>query len=76
MRQEEIVPSTKYRPRRRNQLSLQDLDDIVSAYTNESITQKEVARKYRVSLQLVRDLVSESRNNPEKRRSAKEKVKS
>ena len=44
----------------------------MSAYLNDFIPQKEIALKYRVSVQLVKDLVSESRNKPEKKRLAKE----
>ena len=75
LRMADTVPSTKYRPRRRKELSLQEHDEIVSAYLDDMMPQKEIALKYRVSLQLVRDLVSESKNNPEKKRLAKEKVK-
>ena len=50
IRMAETVPSTKYRPRRRKELSLQEQDDIVSAYFDDMIPQKEVALKYRVSV--------------------------
>ena len=72
LRMAETVPSNIYRPRRRKELSLQEHDDIVSAYLDDLMPQKEVALKYRVSVQLVRDLVSESKNKPEKKRLAKE----
>ena len=39
------------------------------------IPQKEVARRFRVTTQLVRDLVSETKSQPEKLRKKKEKEK-
>ena len=39
------------------------------------LPQKEVARRFRITSQLVRDLVQEAKNRPEKLREAKKRVK-
>ena len=51
------------------------MDDIVNAYNNLYISQKEIAFKFRVTVQLVRDLVRDSKQFPEKRRKIKEQLK-
>lgn len=51
------------------------MDDIVNAYNNLYISQKEIALKFRVTVQLVRDLVRDSKKFPEKRRKMKEQLK-
>ena len=51
------------------------MDDIVNAYNNLYISQKEIALKFRVTVQLVRDLVRDSKQFPEKRRKIKEQLK-
>jgi len=66
----EVVPSRQYRPRRRKTLTLEEKDEIVKAYMTDGLQQKEIALKFRVTTQLVRDLVHESKNEPEKRQNA------
>ena len=48
------------------------MDDIVNAYNNQNISQKEIALKFRVTVQLVRDLIRDSKKFPEKKRKMKE----
>ena len=67
----ETVPCRKYRARRRHELSAEDEENIVRAYTQDYMTQKDVARKFRVTETLVSDLVRESRKKPEKLREKK-----
>ena len=66
----EVVPGRQYRPRRRKTLTQLEQDEIVEAYTTDGLQQKEIALKFRVTAQLVRDLVRESKNEPEKRQNA------
>ncbi len=51
------------------------MDDIVNTYNNQYISQKEIALKFRVTVQLVRDLISDSKKFPEKKRKMKEQFK-
>ena len=60
----ETVPSRKYRPRRRCELSAAEMKRIVDAYTVEYIPQKEVARRFRVTVPLVSILVCEAKSKP------------
>ena len=50
------------------------MDDIVNAYNNQNISQKEIAFKFRVTVQLVRDLIRDSKKFPEKKRKMKEQL--
>ena len=59
------VPGRQYCVRRRKVLSLEDQERIVEAYQMQYIPQREVDRRFRVTTQLVRDLVSETNNQPE-----------
>lgn len=70
----EVVPGRQYRPRRRKTLTQLEQDEIVQAYTTDGLQQKEIAFKFRVTAQLVRDLVHESKNEPEKRQNAMAKA--
>ena len=56
-------------------LSVNEQEAIVDEYLNKYVPQKEIAQSHRVTVQLVRDLVSESRKKPEKLRLAKVKEK-
>ena len=47
-------------------LSLEEIDNIVKAYKFEYMPQKEIALKFRVTVQLVRDLIRDSKKFPEK----------
>ena len=49
MRMQETVPSRYYKPRRRNTLSLSELEEIRDAYDKKHIPQREVALRYRVT---------------------------
>ena len=62
----ETIPSRKYRAKKRCELSAEDKDNIVRAYTQEYLSQKDVARRFRVNEMLVSNLVREARNKPEK----------
>ena len=72
---EETWPGGKYRPRRRKELPLEEQEDIVDAYRTSFLPQKEIARRHRVTPQLVSDLVSESKKKPEKMREKKQQMK-
>ena len=54
-------------------LSVMEQETIVEEYVNKYVPQKEIAQRHRVTVQLVRDLVSESRKKPEKLTLAKKK---
>ena len=45
----------------------------MQAYTNGNLTQMEVAKKFRVKMVLVSNLVMEAKKNPEKHRKLKQK---
>ena len=65
----------KYKHRRRCQLSSGDVEEIVAACDEGSLTQAEVAKKYKVKEILVSKLVTEARKQPEKLRILKQKEK-
>ena len=71
----ETVPCRQYRSRHRKLLSVSEQEKIVDEYVSKYFSQKEIARRFRVTVQLVRDLVKESRKKPEKLRLAKEQEK-
>ena len=71
----EIVPSGKYKPRRRNQLRSEEHEAIIEAYYQEHISQKEIARRHRVTERLVSNLICESKAKPEKLRDLKAREK-
>ena len=56
-------------------MSLKEQQEIVDEYMKKDYQQKEIARRFRVKVQLVRDLVRESKNNPEKMIEAKKREK-
>ena len=47
-------------------------EEIAEAYLNQHILQKFVAQRYRVKIQLVRDLVADTKKRPVKHKRAKE----
>ena len=53
----EIVPCGQYRPRRRRLLSISEQEEIVDEYVSKYFSQKEIAQRFRITVQLVRDLV-------------------
>ena len=65
----------KYKHRRRCQLSSADVEEIVAACNEGSLTQPEVAKKYKVKAILVSQLVTEARKQPEKLRILRQKEK-
>ena len=67
----ESFPGRQYKPRRRKELSLKEWQDIADAYIVQHIPRKDVVRQFRVTEQLVSDLVCEARTKPEKMRQAK-----
>ena len=71
----EVVPVRKYKLRRRKVLSLDEQKDIANSYLVELRSQKEIAQKFRVTRQLVKDLVAEAKHNPKKRLKAIRKEK-
>jgi len=64
-----------YKKRHRKELSTTEIVDIVHSYVIECVSQAEVARKYRISAQLVGRLVAEARRRPEKLRDMKAREK-
>ena len=50
---------------------MKEIEDITDAYIVEHLPRKDIARKFRVTEQLVSDLVCEARTKPEKMREAK-----
>ena len=74
LRRQELVPGKYYRPRRRKHLTIEEQEQILNAHMIPWMTQQDVARQFRVTAQLVRDLVRESRHQPEKLHFAKEKA--
>ena len=58
---QEIVPAKQYKPRRRAELAVEEQESIVEDHLSKFIAQKEIARRYRVKVQLVKDLISESK---------------
>ena len=65
----------KYRPRHRNNLTAAEQQQIVDSYVKEYIPQKEVARRFRITPQLVSNLVTDSKKRPEKLREVKAREK-
>ena len=51
----------KYKHRRRCQLSSGDVEEIVAACNEGSLTQAEIAKKYKVKMSLVSNLITEAR---------------
>ena len=66
LRKEEIVPSGKYRARRRKEISLDEQQEIVEQYLGKHWPMKEIALKHRITNNLVMNLVQEARKKPEK----------
>ena len=63
----ETVPFRQYKVRRRKEVPLEEQEKITEAYLKEYVPQKEIARRHRVTVQLVRDLVAEAKTKPWKR---------
>ena len=59
-------PSRGYKKRKLNELSYKEIDKIVSCYLTEPLTQKEVARKFRISSPLVSKLYCQHKKDPDK----------
>ena len=66
---------SRYKPRRLGELSSKDMVDICHSYLVEKLSQTEVAKKYRVTADLVSRLISEHKKMPEKVRDRKQKEK-
>ena len=47
----------------------------METYNIKYIPQREIARQFRVTVQLVRDIINDSKKKPEKLREAKDRVK-
>lgn len=62
----ETPPGRQYRARRRKQLSLEEQEAIVTMIETTRQTQMDVAHRFRVTTQLVRDLIKEAKKQPEK----------
>ena len=71
----ETPPGNYYRARRKKELSLTEQEEIINKYLATNMTQKEVAGHYRVTEQLVRDLVTEYKKRPDSFKERKTKVK-
>ena len=67
----EIVLGFAYKKRKLNDLSSKEVEDILDCYLNESITQEDVARKFRVKPLLISKLYRWYKDNPEKLREKK-----
>ena len=59
------TPSHGYKKRKLNELTFKEIDKIISCYLTEPLTQEEVARKFRVSPQLVSKLYCQHKNDPD-----------
>jgi len=64
-----------YKKRHRKELSTAEIVDIVHCYVIECASQADVARKHRISVQLVGRLVAEAKKKPEKLRDMKARQK-
>jgi hypothetical protein len=60
----EAVPCRQYRVRRRKDVPIEEQSEIASAYLRDYLPQKDVAIRYQVSVQLVKDLVAEVKHEP------------
>ena len=65
----------RYRKRHRKELSAAEVVDVVHSYVIECYSQVEVAKKFRISAQLVSRFVVEARKQPEKLREKKAREK-
>ncbi len=65
----------QFKHRHRCQLSSEAIEEIVAACDEGSLTQAEIAKKYKVKMILVSSLVTEARKQPEKLRVLKQKEK-
>ena len=72
---QEKPASRKYKHRRRCQLSSEEIEEIVAACDEGSLTQAEVAKKFKVKAALVHQLVKEAEKKPEKLRNLKQREK-
>ena len=75
MEERETIPGRQYRPRRRKDLTLDEQREIINSYNSKYLPQKEIARQFRVTVQLVRDLLDDEKKKPEKLRERKEREK-
>ena len=59
------TPSRGYRKRKLNELTYTEIDEILSCYLTQPMTQDEVARKFRVSPLLVSKLYCQHKDDPD-----------
>ena len=59
-------PGFSYKKRKFNELSYEEVKDIVGCYLNEPLTQDDFARKFRVSSDLVSKLYCLYKKDPQK----------
>ena len=71
----ETAAAHRYRPRRRRGLSAAEQQEIIDAYVRQYIPQREIAKRFRVTHNLVSGLVQDSKKRPEKLRAVKEREK-
>lgn len=65
------MPCRQYKPRRRKAVPLEEQTRIAEACLQEQLSQQDVARRHRITVQLVRDLVYEAKHQPEKAQSSR-----
>lgn len=58
------TPSHGYKKRKLNELNYKKIDELINCYLAEPLTQEEVARKFRVSPQLVSKLYCQHKDDP------------
>ena len=68
-------PGRKYKKRRRSELSIVEMEEIVDGYLTKGMYQADVAKFHRVTPALVSNLVTEAQRRPEKLREMKEQKK-
>ena len=59
------TPSRCYKKRKLTELTSKEIDEIISCYLTQPLTQDEVARKFRVSPPLVSKLYCQHKNDPD-----------
>lgn len=59
--QSENQPGRKYKPRRKSELDKEELDSILDSYFENQMQHQDIAKKYRVTNKLVRDLICEAK---------------
>jgi len=61
----EEAPCRYYKKRRLNELTYKEIDKILRCYLTEPMTQREVARKFRISSPLVSKLYCQHKKDPD-----------